>query len=185
MIGDLLKILDAVKSASDDHERGEREIELTRAIQSEIQSLFDDARYPKRRRSFGTIRKRLGIFDDNPGELKQRLFGMGARVQKGDGDEALWHLPKPAEVASAPSAGAQQTERSAPSPQERWPVPWLGLTVGLGAVASVVSLMTFFQVTPEDIYDFLTGASEFCDRTAMKAEIFQQCLDNGGTERRF
>ena len=93
MIGDLLDLLRAAQSAQSDQEKTERESAFRQAVEVEIQNLFQDPKYPNRRRSFGAIRKRLGVFDKDPDGLKHILFGMGALVYSGENDDAFWELP--------------------------------------------------------------------------------------------
>ena len=92
MISDLLTLRKELISASDASEVAEKKARLTEQVQREISALFDDPKYPERRRSFGVIRKRLGIFDENDPELREILFAMGARVHRGEGEDALWEL---------------------------------------------------------------------------------------------
>ena len=104
MISDLLKILQAIQSSSSAEEKARLEQELLTAVESDINALFDDPKYPKRRRTFGAIRRALGIFDDGPQRLKEILYNMGARPVSGEGDEAYWELKKA--VARMDSGGS-------------------------------------------------------------------------------
>ena len=102
MVSDLLKILQAIQAAHSDEEKKKLEHELSDAVQTEIRNLFEG--YPKRRRSFDAIRENLGIFDppEKQEELKNILFSMGARPQKGKGGKNYWQLPEPEPDAPHP-----------------------------------------------------------------------------------
>lgn len=92
--GDLIKLYSAVQSSADAEEKRRRAGEFDDAVSANIRELFSDPKYPKRRRSFGAIRKSFGgYFDDNPNELRKHLIRIGASHKRGDGDDAFWHLP--------------------------------------------------------------------------------------------
>ena len=96
-VGDLIKLYDAVQSATNAEEQRRRASELDDAIERGIVELFDDPKYPRRRRSFGVIRKTFGgYFDAKPDQLRGHLIRVGAKWVKGDKEDALWHMPKEA-----------------------------------------------------------------------------------------
>ncbi|MFL4471787.1 hypothetical protein ACERZ8_18595 [Tateyamaria armeniaca] len=95
MISDLLTLRKELISAADDQDVADKKAEFNAQVTREIAALFDDPQYLQRRRSFGVIRKRLGVFDENDPDLKAILFSMGARVHKGEGEAALWELIYP------------------------------------------------------------------------------------------
>lgn len=121
MIGDLIKIFETVQSAQTEQERKDLERQLVSAAQAEIRVLFDDPKYPRRRRTFGAIRQRLAIFDNDPDKLTQILFLMNARRLRGDGDDALWELPN-AQTPDSP----------------RNPMRWQTVALLIGACALVI-----------------------------------------------
>jgi hypothetical protein len=158
MIGDLLKLFETVQSAQSDQEKADREHELETAVQAEIRSMFDDPKYPRRRRSFGAIRQRLAIFDDDPGRLTEILFRMKARRVRGDGDDALWQLPE-----QTPGATGSQPPRK----RRRWQTV-AAVLLGVGIVLGLVSAN---KIGPSDVYRFV--ASSFQSGPATR----QDCLD--------
>jgi len=93
--GDLIELYSAVQNSVDVEEKRRRANQFDDAVAANIRELFDDPKFPKRRRSFGVIRKSFGgYFDDEPKELHKHLIRMGASHKKGSDDDALWHLPE-------------------------------------------------------------------------------------------
>ncbi len=90
---DPIKIEEALRAARSEREKLYQQARLTFSIRKAIHDLFDDPAYPQRRRSFGAIRNKLGIFEGKEQELRDMLFAMQARVHRGEGDDQLWHLP--------------------------------------------------------------------------------------------
>ena len=169
MISDALKILETIQSAQSAGEKEKLESDLLDAIREDIQDFFDDPKYPLRRRSFGAISRKLGIFDDDPQQLKEILFKLGARPSKGEGEDTQWHLPK--------SATNIQT------PKKR--KTWASIYSALGALAALLAILAYFGVTPGDILSFVSGGADRdsgpCPRNEMTIEELQTCLQNGGT----
>ncbi len=155
MISDLLKILSAIQDAKSSEEEAALRRELQQAVEVDIRAHFDNAQYPNRKRSFESIKKALGIFDDNPQELKTILYAMGARPKRGRAD--YWHLPK---------------DRARSSPQQAKPMSWSRVYAGLGALAALVAILGFFGVSGADIF----GGPEFTNR--------QECLDAANSNMR-
>lgn len=113
-IDDFLKLIDRLNSAKDAESTAAARQALESAVAAEIAALFDDEAFPQRRRSFSVIRKRLGIFDESSAEytearLRQILFGMGARVHRGEGADALWELPENDTAKNNAGEGAAAT----------------------------------------------------------------------------
>jgi len=129
MIRDLIAIFDAVLGAQSDQEKADREAELLDAVRAEIRDLYDDPKYPRRRRTFGAIRQRLAIYDNDPDTLTKILFAMNARRVKGDGDTALWELPRQVEGAETPAP---------PRKPMRWQT--LAAIIAIGAVVVLGAL---------------------------------------------
>ena len=170
MIGDLVKLFQAVQSAQTEQEKSDREEALRQAVEADIRALFDDPKYPQRRRSFSAIRKGLGIFDSDPEKLKGILYAMGARPKgQGEGDEAHWHLP------AATVVSGEAPESDPPRLTRRRPMPWIWLAaiIGAGALAYLFWPVLQGLVTPDPL---------ICDRTQMTTAEFQTCIDNGGSE---
>ncbi len=94
MLGDLVKLYDAVQSAETDREKLRRESELNDRISHYLYRMFDDPEFPNRRRTLGALKKGLAIFDDDPILLQTHLVRVGATRLRGDGDDELWHLPQ-------------------------------------------------------------------------------------------
>lgn len=98
---DLVNLYSAVQTTVDTEEKRKRANEFDDAVAANIRELFGDPRYPRRRRSFGVIRKSFGgYFDDDPKELHKHLIRIGASHKKGSNDDALWHLPDGAGYSS-------------------------------------------------------------------------------------
>ncbi len=159
-ISDFLEIADRLRAAQDASEKVAVSQELQLAIQAEIQDLFDDPKYPNRRRSFGAIKIRLGIIDDSSAEfsqarLRQILFGMGARVHRGDGDEALWELPHKDEQSKSKNGRSDIRSRSR----------WSYIYAALGALASIFAILAWFEVTPARIWESVFDGGPIEERT--------------------
>lgn len=156
MISDLLTLRKELISASDAQDVARKQTRLTQQVRVEIAALFDDPKYPERRRSFGVIRKRLGIFEENDPELKDILFDMGARVHRGEGEEALWEL----------------TAAEPPTPPVRRKRP---LIVRLGLIALVVAVVL---VAINTVMLTLTGTSlrALAQGVMAPPQTWQSCL---------
>lgn len=128
-ISDLAKLYETVQSAQSDQEKRRRAGELDDSIEAHIRSLFDDPQYPRRRRSFGIIRKGLPIFDEEPKELQRHLIRIGAHRAKGEGDDELWHLP--------PKNGRRW-----------WPdVNWVRVGALAAIIATGVAVLQFIEIS--------------------------------------
>ena len=152
MLSDLLTLRKEILTASAGHEQTEKAAAFHGQVVAEIYSLFDDPEFPKRRRSFGVIRKRLGVFDPDDPELKDILFSMGARVHKGEGEEAMWEL-----------ALAKQTATNA-TPKTKKP-HWARLSLWLIVVAVVLVvtntfLSAVFEISLLDLLKSLMGTAQ-------------------------
>lgn len=97
MIGasELFELYRAAQSSVDAEEKRRRAAEFDDAVSHNVKELFDDPSYPRRRRSFGVIKKSFGgYFDNDLNELKRHLIRIGASHVRGEGDSALWYLPR-------------------------------------------------------------------------------------------
>ncbi|GHF44035.1 hypothetical protein [Seohaeicola zhoushanensis] len=101
MPSDLSKLRKDLLDAETASDKRKRAAAFRAAVEAQLAALFDDPAFPARRRSFGVIRRRLGVFDDDPAALEAVLTGMGARAVDGAGDAALWELPAPPVPAPA------------------------------------------------------------------------------------
>lgn len=145
VLSDLLTLRKELLSASAGQEKAQKETAFQAQVADEILAFYDNPKYPQRRRSFSRIRERLGIFEADDPELKSILFSMGARVHRGNGEDAVWEMPL--QVNTPPPA----------APAKRPMLPRLGLGLIVLAVALVMAntvLSTVFGVT---IPDFLKG----------------------------
>lgn len=141
MIGDLIKLYEAVQAAADKHTEQQRQEELNKQVQAEIEKLFEpDARWPKGQRRFDVISKSLGIFNDRPDELRQFLFGMGGRPKTSSDGEELWELER--------SKSDESVKSEAEAPSNAW-WKWLGSIIAL--VAGLVAILEFFGLTGSGI----------------------------------
>ncbi len=122
MIRDLIALFDTVRSAQDAQEKADRLADLENAVHAEIRDLFDDIGDADRKTSFGAIKTRLAIYDNDPDALTAILFAMGARRASGTGDAALWHLPGPEAAPPDPPARPRRWQATA-------------AVLGLGALA--------------------------------------------------
>lgn len=164
MISDLLKILQAIQTSQSAEERAQLEQELNRAVEDDIRTLF--AEYENRRRTFGAIRENLGIFDppEKQEELKNILYAMGARPQKGSGDKKYWHLPDTTEQPKPP-----------PDPRTPWSLIYAILLIGILLLGS----FTIFDISWPP---FGPAGPELCDPAKLEPEEFDKCMNNGGID---
>lgn len=132
MIRDLIALFETVRTAQSDQERSDRETDLQQAVRTEIRRLFDDPKYPKRRRTFAAIRKPLAIYDNDPDTLTAILFAMGARRVDGNGDDALWEL-------------AVTSDQDTPAAPPKRPVRWQTIAAGVGLLALAILVVTNFD----------------------------------------
>ncbi|MGH1413638.1 MAG: hypothetical protein ACRBB0_09090 [Pelagimonas sp.] len=107
-LSDFFDLADRLKSAQTEEDKHASVEALRHLVEADIIRIFNNPQYPKRRRSFGKIRELLGIFDDSSSArsdpaLREILYLMGARVHRGKGDDALWHLPKIGDRENPPS----------------------------------------------------------------------------------
>ncbi|MEP6018147.1 MAG: hypothetical protein ABJ251_06650 [Paracoccaceae bacterium] len=151
MVSDLLKILSAVQHASSTEEKNRLEGVLLSAVEQDIRNLFEDPKFPQRKRSFQSIQGALGIFDEDPQKLKKILYEMGARKRIGRKD--YWHL--------------SETSVDLDTARSRNPLlSWSRLLSALGGIAAIVAVLGFFQLDGTIIWDMLT---DYSDR--------QECLE--------
>lgn len=141
MISDLIKLYEAVQTAADKHTERQRQEELNKQVQAEIEKLFEpNPRWPKGQRRFDVISRSLGIFNDRPDELRQFLFEIGARSKTGSEGEELWELER------SESGGSDEPKIRAQS-NTWW--KWFAPTVGI--VAGIVVILEFFGLTGNGI----------------------------------
>ncbi|MEO0990676.1 MAG: hypothetical protein AAFX00_06990 [Pseudomonadota bacterium] len=162
MISDLLKILEAIRSASSEKEKARLEDELLSAVRTDIQRLFDDLDYPNRRRTFMEISQVLGIFDDDPQKLKEILYEMGARPKSGEGDETFWELKAVTHAVS---------DQELRTPERTSGIGWPKIYAILGAFAALVAIFGFFGIG--NFNDLFPG-----DEPATKAECLAAANGN-------
>ena len=153
---DPTEILDRYETKTNARMKAYEKDLFTYAVQVRIHDLFDDPQYPRRRRSFEAIRKKLGIFEGREAELRQRLFDMSAEVIKGEGEDQLWHLPP-------------GTPRPEEPKKPRPPVLLLGLMV----LAVAVAVLIFWEKAvgetfPETVARLFASSPVF--------ETFQDCI---------
>ena len=89
MISDLLTLRKELISAADNQDAADRKARFDAQVRREIARLFDDPQYPQRRRSFGVIRKRLGVFDENDPELKAIDNFLGLQKELADTEDMI------------------------------------------------------------------------------------------------
>lgn len=167
MINDALSILEAIRSAKDAEEKQRLENELLGIVQSDIKSVFDNPQYPKRKRSFRAIQGALGIFDDDPQELKEILFKMGARPT--NSKRKYWHLPKD---ATRPSEVHRLAKKRKNGPT------WSLIITSLGALAAFVTLLTWLDVRPKHIYCAIFDCRQPTLSTCLTKAAEIQVLEN-------
>ena len=159
MISDVLTLRKELISAADNQDAADRKARFDAQVRREIARLFDDPQYPQRRRSFGVIRKRLGVFDENDPELKAILFSMGARVHSGEGEAALWELAPGAATPPVP-------------PGRKRPLPVrLGLIGLVSAVVLGALNMVLVTLTDTSLFALAQGL-------VRPPETLQSCLEN-------
>ena len=149
-LSDFLELADRLKTAKTEDDKRQHQEALRNLIEADIRRIFDDAEYPNRRRSFGVIRKKLGIFDDSSDHrsaaaLRETLYLMGARVHSGEGDDAFWHLPKTTDSTDENVDDKDQPRR-----------PRLSHVYSLLiAGAALVAVLTYFEIKPRDILNLV------------------------------
>lgn len=138
-------------------------------VRQRIEVLFEDQKYPKRRRTFKRIRAALGVYDGRDADLKELLFDMGAFPKGGEGDDALWELPLK-EVVVEP-----ENKDSGGSHLGK-----MGIIFGI--VAAIVAILTWLEVAPIDIFSKISNfwwpeTVEECRRAAINLKEFAECGD--------
>jgi len=174
MISDALKLLQTIQAAKSKEEENKLEAELVDAVTEDIRKLFDDPSFKRRRRSFRAIRTSLGIFDAEQERLKRILYAMGARPQRGEGEEALWHLPK----------RNDSTRKTSRNPRFRWSRVYSLL----GATAALVAILGIIGFSDMNFVDFsklrFKGFSDFKFFTLGESQTRQDCLNDTSANMR-
>jgi len=96
-IGGSALVLDIIKAAlsffglAQKQDEARRKHRLDDEIEDRLVTLLSDARYQMR--TFKTIRRKIGGFDEEPDELRKHLVRIGAERNGTPGDGELWELP--------------------------------------------------------------------------------------------
>ena len=159
MISDLLKLLQAIEAAQSAEEKARLSEELSAAVKSDIRQLFDDATSDQL--SFSAIKDALGIFDpeEKQQELKQILYGMGARRTADPDENEAWHFPK-----------AVQEPKEPPKKP-----PWSLIYAIILIVVLVIGAFSIFG-------NPFSQGPKTCSRTELNPTELDECMQMGGTE---
>ncbi|SMX30320.1 hypothetical protein TRP8649_04463 [Pelagimonas phthalicica] len=124
-IQDILSVGEKLRDAAREGEAEQERLEFQDKVKLAIREVFDDPDYPKRRRSFGAIRKKLFIFDDSSEDfsharLRQILFSMEVEHLRGEGDAAYFYLPPLTQPQKAKDVAVGTNIRAPRRPSKLW-----------------------------------------------------------------
>ncbi|MBO9467750.1 hypothetical protein J7443_21140 [Tropicibacter sp. R15_0] len=174
-IQDILSVGEKLRDAAREGEAEQERLEFQDKVKLAIREVFDDPDYPKRRRSFGAIRKKLFIFDDSSEDfsharLRQILFSMEVEHLRGEGDAAFFYLPPltQQEVATDDTRGIGDPPPEKPSKLWPWFLAFVLLVLLALWLSPVYSWVAeIFQPGTTSFQDCISSGEDTPERWAL------------------